>query len=139
MIVTSAFAGPIDLTFAVRLSGDVQNHPESTAVALSTWAFNGTTIGTFSSPESFGTTFMWTAPAPVGAGSIFMLSGRVNASASDYHGHAEIAAELISVTAMDKSGAVVSAEVLFVPESGTVVLTACGITAVILRRRYLLH
>jgi hypothetical protein len=132
MQIATAEAGPLFLTFRVHYTGTVNNHAESNASALSQWTIDGAPLGLFGAPggEPLGTInefASYTAPGSFTAGDIFILGGNVSTNAEDYHGFAQLAAELVGIEVRNASGDVVAASVTFVPEPSTAVLALAGL------------
>ena len=139
MRVLSSSLEQLTLEFRIRFTGEVQNHAEASSSAASLWRVDNAALGTFAAPwdlfSSFEQVVVWTAPFTVSSGSTFTLLGSVEADASDYHGYADLRAELLNVTARDSHGAAVPVVVQMVPEPGTGVVLAFGLAAVLGMRR----
>jgi hypothetical protein len=139
MIGSSPKPGPLRLQFVVRLTGNVQNHPDSHAGGSSTWSFNGEEVVTWGSGYyplwPFDEIIRWWAPRPVFSGESFTLEGVASTAASDYGGYADVTATLLYVGAVDAAGKEVPFHAEFVPEPSTGALLLLGAAAFVVAGR----
>jgi hypothetical protein len=125
----------------VHYTARVDNHVESNASAWSEWLVNSSMLRHFSVPGSAPDGVVdvfesYTAPSAFQAGDIFMLEAWAFTSASDYHGRSQLSAELVGIEVRNASGALVEADVTFIPEPATAGIAALGLLLLGLRRRF---